>query len=48
MKPQQKSKWRLHFEKVAKDNPHLKNNRDRNKLASEIWLKKYPIRLKIY
>lgn len=41
-----KSKWRLHFEKTARDNPHLTNNRDRHKKACETWIMAAQLRLK--
>jgi hypothetical protein len=34
-----KSKWRVHWEKVARENTYLKTNRDRQKKACEEWLK---------
>jgi hypothetical protein len=34
------SEWKIHWLKIAKENPQLKTNRARQKKACEEWLKK--------
>jgi hypothetical protein len=38
------TEWQKHWLKIAQDNPQLKTNRARNKLANEEWLKTHPRR----
>jgi hypothetical protein len=32
------TEWQKHFMKVAEDNPHIKTNRERQKIARELWI----------
>lgn len=34
-----KSEWRLHWEKIARDNPHLKTWNAKQKMACDEWVK---------
>ena len=34
-----KTEWDLHWEKIARENPHLKTNKARQKKACEEWIK---------
>lgn len=33
------TEWKKHWLKIAKENPQLKTNKERNKIANEEWLK---------
>lgn len=36
------TEWQKHWLKIAQENPQLKTNRERNKMANEEWLKTHP------
>jgi len=43
-----KSEWRKHWEKIARENPHLKTYKAKQAKACEEWLKTHKQKGKIY